>query len=87
MRTLPLMRSSRYTSRAPWEGTAGVTAGTGHARLPPCPWPPGVSCWPRLPLELIVCDFYHDELLQVTQESGAMWRWHSEMGAVALPEP
>lgn len=37
----------------------------------------------RLPLESITCDFYHVELLQVIQESGGMWRWHSGRGAVA----
>lgn len=93
MRTLPLMRSFRYTSRAAWEGPAGVTAGAGHARLPPAPLATRrvvlaeVCFHLSLPLELTVRGFYHHELLRVTQESGAMWRWHSGVGAVALSDP
>lgn len=83
VRTLPLRRTFWYTSRAPWEGAVGVTADMGHARLPPSPLATSramlaeVCFHLRLALELIACDFYHDELPQVTQESGGTWRWHS----------
>jgi len=90
MGTLPLRRTFQYTIQAPWEGAAGATAGTGQARLPLSPWAIVLAeaCFHlRLPLQLIACDFCHDELLQVTQESGSTWRWHGRRWAVAPTDP